>query len=129
MKLTERIERDGIESDAELTDEKTTDGWHHRHYEVTLTLDGREMAVDGGFQAGMGHPWPETADVLASLLSVARRVEESADYAEWAQVFQSDPEKWQSERVYEDQKRVTQALRTFLGDAYDAYLNDTDDDT
>lgn len=128
MKLTERIEADGMELDAELIGEKTdVEGWRHRAYEVTLTMDGRSMRVEGGYQAGLGCDWPEAADVLSLQRSVATRVETTDGYAEWAREFETDPEKWQPVSEYEESKQATEALRDFLGDRYDAYLYETDD--
>lgn len=130
MNLTERIEADGMELDAEMTGEKTgAEGWRHRDYDATLTMGGRSMRVEGGYQAGMACGWPTTADVLSLLCSVATRVETTDGYEEWAREFETDPEKWQPVSEYEDSKRTTQALRTLLGDKYDAYLYETDDDT
>lgn len=128
-KLSERIQQDGITLEVDLVDEIRSGDWHHRHYEATLHRGEKSMTVEGGYQAGMRCGWPTAVDVLAVLLSVAVRVDDSADYLEWARESTDDPEEFQPRSVYEASKKATRALRDLIGaDQWEAYLYETEHD-
>lgn len=129
--LSERIERDGITAEASFglkTDENFPES---DHWEVTLTWGKRQIKVD--FYTGYGlrerlTNGPEAADVLDCMISDAVGFENAQSFEEWADEYEYDTDSRKAEKTYETVRRETEKLRAFLGEAYEAYLWETERD-
>ncbi len=127
--LSTRIHDDAIECDvshdapeppASMGDARTLTG-----YTVTLHLDGREMTTP--IYMGAAHVnGPTALDVMQVLLSDASGVENARNFEEWASEFGLDTDSREEESGYRAVLEQTEALRTFLGERYSAYLWETD---
>jgi len=130
MTLRKRIEADGITAESvygdapEREDMSTMDPWG-----VTLRFGDRVLAVP--FYTGEGlrermADGPSAADVLDCLASDASSVLNARGFEDWAGDLGFDPDSRKAERTYREIEAQTELLRGFLGDAFDAYLWDTE---
>lgn len=128
MDLQARIDQDGITADATMTDAPAwaRDEKHPRNwYRVTLTYDGRKLAVPFGMGSALtGEPGAD--DVLNCLASDAAGYENARSFEEWASEYGYDTDSRKAEQTYRQVEAQTAKLRVFLGAQYDAYLWQTE---
>lgn len=91
--------------------------WQHNGWTVTLRYAGRRMTVD--FYTGQAAGEPDAAGVLECLCSDACTVENARSFEDWCCELGFDSDSRTAERLYKASVRQTEALRRFLGDAFD----------
>jgi hypothetical protein len=131
--LSERITQDGITAYAAprgqgapsyTSDMDSMDWWN-----VTLTMHGRQMVIPFGMGSGHRSAEPTAHDVLSAILSDASSIENARDdFEEWAGDYGYDTDSRTAERTYNQTVKQTDQLRAFLGDLYDTYLWETEND-
>lgn len=122
------------------TDRNAADFGNADHYTVTLINYSHRVASYRNapfatmvvpYSKGLGHhgELPTALEVMACLVMDAAGVENShGSFEDWAGDYGYDPDSRKAERIYQDTVQQTAELRQFLGDAYDAYLWETDND-
>lgn len=125
--LAERIASDSI-TITSTPGERPADGFDKANwYRVTLTRHGASLAVPFGM--GYGHTAePTAAQVLDCLLSDASGIDNAASFEEWADDYGENPDSRKTERLYRAATEQTDKVRAWLGDAYEAYVWETDRD-
>lgn len=105
------------------------DGWEHDAYRVQLTRKGQTIRVP--FRKGTGHNGnpPQVEEVLEALVSDASGVENALSFEEWADEYGYDTDSRKAETTYRAVVRQTEKLRLLLGDEYEAFLWETDDES
>lgn len=98
--------------------------WHHRAWSVTLRFEGRELTTP--YYTGLGGGEPSARSVLESLASDAATVVNSDGFEEWADDLAFDPGSRQAKDTYRATVDLTAQLRTFLGDAFDRFVFETE---
>lgn len=130
--LSERIAQDQITATATYRDQGGPSYAADMHdmdwWDVTLQYDGRRMLVPFGMGRGHHGAEPTAYDVLQSLVLDAAGTENARDYEDWASEYGYDEDSRSGVRAYEQTVKQTGRLRAFLGDLYDAYLWETDND-
>ena len=130
MLLSKRIAADGLACTSEPRegppeDEISPDP-DMRWYDVTLHLDGREFRIPLGLGPLAGEP--EACDVVSLVTMGVRSVYYSGSLREWAAEWGRDPDDETTLTIYGQWQRILGRLWPFLGDRFDAYMDETQDD-
>jgi hypothetical protein len=130
--LSERIRQDGITIDYTQRDRppegEQNPGADMHWWDVTLTLDEREISVPWGMGPAAGDG-PELDDVMSMVTMGVRAVVNNGGYEEWCDEWGWSPDTEGRYETYEQWLRISGQLLIFLGwDRYSAYLHDTEDD-
>lgn len=128
--LSERIRTAGINiSVSSAKRGRDEEGWERDSYRVRLTRSGgRQMTLS--FHKGIGHAGnpPQLEEVLEAILSDAAGIENAHSFEEWADEYGFDSDGRKAEAIYRASVRQTDKLRAFLGDDYQAFLWETDNE-
>lgn len=130
--LTSRIANDNVRAESVMTD-APTHAWDEgspepaNWYRVTLTRKRRRMTVPFGMGSALTSE-PSAHDVLSALLSDAASIENSRSFEEWADELGFDEDSRKAEKTYNADVTQTEKLKEFLGDDYQAYLWETEND-
>jgi len=101
--------------------------YHHVELTATLCLPGREAQFPLSWVTEWGRPSP--ADVMESLVGMARAVETSPSYGDWADEYASDPDAILDPETYAKHVEMTLRLKEFLGSRnWEAWLHETRSD-
>lgn len=105
--------------------------WPHFNYDVTLHRPGAaDMSLETGVQYGTGNTSEPTAhDVMSILTGQAAAYENTDGYREWVDEYGGDPDEEDeplTPAAYALMGRMVADLQAFLGDDYDDYLFNTD---
>jgi hypothetical protein len=129
MKLSQRIARDNVRAESVMTDAPAwADGRRDSNwYTVTLKRKRRTLTVPFGMGPALTSE-PDAADVMNCLVSDAASYENAGSFEEWAGEFGYDTESRKAEQTYNLIGKQAADLRRFLGDDYNAYLWETEND-
>src|SRR5215469_3741015 len=128
--LKARIREDNVRAESVMTgppDWAAGDGWQANWYDVTLRRKRRQLTIKFGMGLGLSGE-PPAGDVLSSLLMDASGYDNARSFEEWAGEYGYDTDSRKAERIYRQVEAQTAKLRKFLGDDYDAYLWETEND-
>jgi hypothetical protein len=136
IKLSRRIELDKITARAKFSDVTSESFPDSDSWKVTLTRtdsEGRRHHLSTQFFTGYGlrermPDGPSAEDVLESMLLDASGYENAQGFADWCSEYGYDSDSRKAEAVYRATGKQTEKLRKFLGDAYKAYVWETDHD-
>lgn len=125
--LKQRITADNVRAESVWTERPEWADFGDHWYNVTLKRKGRQLTVPFGMGSALTDD-PTAQDVLDCLLSDASGYENARSFEEWASEYGYDTDSRKAERVYEQVKTQTHKLRKFLGEDFDAYVWETDND-
>ncbi len=133
LTLSQRIAQDGITATAEASDGPVPADYMSGSsaWTVTLTMGDRSMVIPfyTGPAVDMGDLLPLAVDAV---VSDAASVENASGFDDWASEYSADLDTPEGRRSARETWRALlaqrEAVRTFLGDHYDAYLWETDND-
>ncbi len=137
MTLAERIERDGITAAYCSTG---MPGWHvgewthgSHSYQVTLThREGRQTTQPLTLGPGLDYPNEREVIILlfSSMLHDAAAFADARGFEEWAGEagldLDDEDDEQRARATYARVEQQNEELREFLGDAYEAYLRETE---
>lgn len=132
MKLSELIERDGLE--APILHEgpiEERDGWKCYRWYVRIEMPNNPEQLSPPFYVGLGFGNVMPIDVMSSTVRDAQGVtfdDGFASFESWADDYDYDPDSRKAEAIYNEVKAQTEKLRTFLGDKFDDYMTCEVDD-
>ena len=121
--LKARIARDNVRAEYVMTGPPNEDSFDANWYRVTLKRGRRTLTVPFGMGYGLTSD-PDAEGVLECLLSDASSADE--DFDSWAADYGYDTDSRKAERTYKQVQAQTAKLRRFLGDAFDAYMYETE---
>ncbi len=131
MLLSERIKRDKITIEHTYDDAPAhidyASALNSVWYSIKLKMGTRRMTVPFGMGQGLER-YPDAHDVLSCLIMDASTVEGIGGYYEWCHDLGFDSGESRNREIYGAVLGETRKLRRFLGDKYNAYLYDTEDD-
>jgi len=128
--LAQRIEETGITMTCERADRNpnmTDDDWARgaRHWKCVLKNGRRTLTVY--FSQGCAHTQePTVNEVLSCLCDDASQVENASYFEEWARDLGFDEDSRKAFKTWTICEKQAEKLSRFLGDEYDAFLNETE---
>lgn len=96
-------------------------------YAVTLKRRGRSLTLPVGMGPGNAGE-PDAHDALTLLRDMATSVENTTGFADWCSEWERDRHAEESADTYRAWQAHAAELRAFLGDAYGAWLWETEED-
>lgn len=127
--LDERMTADGVKVTNGQRTEQPRDRFDADWWKITIhNKYNRSLTIPFGMGRGHDGRMPTAHEILECLLSDASGIENASTFEEWADEYGEDPDSRKAFRTWEAASNQTKRLRTFLGDDYDAYLWETDND-